>query len=259
MVRTDALIGVLLPPAMDWNLVMRADRLAVRCLLFGFVCIAALPAASEPIPRLASEDPYAAHITEASRRFGVPAAWIRAVMRAESADDVRAVSPKGAMGLMQLMPGTWTELRDRYRLGNDPFAPRDNILAGTAYLSELRDRYGAPGFLAAYNAGPGRYETFLAGGAALPPETRAYVAMLVPLVRDDQVGAPAKIPAADPLARRHAPLFITRPEGMPSANPAQAVDRLAGDPAAASGRQLSAVTPRAADLFVGRPDRVGRK
>src|SRR3546814_3022380 len=84
-------------------------------------------------------------------------------MRVESRGDVRAVSPKGAMGLMQLMPDTWASLRVRLGLGANPYDPRDNILAGAAYLREMHDRYGSPGFLAAYNAGPGRYEEYLAG------------------------------------------------------------------------------------------------
>ena len=83
---------------------------------------------------------YAAYIAEAAQRFGFPARWILAVMRRESAGDVRAVSEKGAMGLMQIMPDTWDELRARYGLGRDPFDPRDNILAGAAYLRELHDR-----------------------------------------------------------------------------------------------------------------------
>ena len=53
------------------------------------------------------------------------------------------------MGLMQIMPKTWTELRARYGLGADPYDPHDNILAGAAYIRELHDRYGSPGFLAA--------------------------------------------------------------------------------------------------------------
>ena len=77
-------------------------------------------------------------------------------MRAESFGDVRAMSPKGAMGLMQIMPETWAALRSRYGLGADPYDAHDNIMAGAAYLRELHDRYGTPGFLAAYNAGPAR-------------------------------------------------------------------------------------------------------
>ncbi|MCC5967787.1 MAG: transglycosylase SLT domain-containing protein, partial [Natronohydrobacter sp.] len=72
----------------------------------------------------------------------------------ESAGNPRAVSHAGAMGLMQVMPGTWAELRAAHQLVDDPFDPRDNILAGAAYLRQMYDRFGSPGFLAAYNAGP---------------------------------------------------------------------------------------------------------
>jgi soluble lytic murein transglycosylase-like protein len=65
------------------------------------------------------------------------------------------------MKLMQIVPGTWAEWRSRYCLGVDPYDPHDNILAGTAYIRELDDRYGALGLLAAYNAGPRRYERHL--------------------------------------------------------------------------------------------------
>jgi soluble lytic murein transglycosylase-like protein len=129
-----------------------------------------------------SVDPLAAFVTEASRRFSVPEHWIPAVVRVESEGKQRARSKKGAMGLMQIMPGTWTELRSRYRLGADPYDPRDNILAGAAYIRELSNRYGTPGFLAAYNAGPGRYERHLATGRPLPDETQAYVATLAPMI-----------------------------------------------------------------------------
>lgn len=124
----------------------------------------------------------ATFVAEASRRFGIPAAWIRAVMRAESFGDVHAISPKGAMGVMQIMPDTWVSLRQRYHLGADPYDTHDNIIAGTAYLRELHDRYGIPGFLAAYNAGPARWEDHLATGRPLPAETRAYLIRLAPIV-----------------------------------------------------------------------------
>ena len=62
------------------------------------------------------------------------------------------------MGLMQLMPGTWVELGVRYGLGPDSFDPRDNVFAGTAYLREMHDRFASAGFLAAYHAGPSRYD-----------------------------------------------------------------------------------------------------
>ena len=121
------------------------------------------------------DDAIRTHIAEASRRFRIPAAWIWAVMQPESAGDVRARSKKGAMRLMQIMPATWILLRNRQGLGDDPYDPRDNILAGAAYLRDLHDRYGTRGFLAASNAGPGRYEDHLAGRRSLPAEIVDYV------------------------------------------------------------------------------------
>jgi len=119
-------------------------------------------------------------ITEASLRFGVPTAWIKRVMRAESNGQTRfngrpIRSRAGAMGLMQLMPGTWADMRQRLGLGTDPDDPRDNILAGTFYLRLMYDRFGYPGLFAAYNAGPARYAAHLATGCALPGETIAYL------------------------------------------------------------------------------------
>src|SRR3546814_13919249 len=105
------------------------------------------------------------------------------------------------------MPGTWAELRTRYRLGRDPYEPRDNIIAGTAYLRELYDRYGnSTAMLAAYNAGPGRYDEHLATGRALPRETRAYLAMLAPMVGGPPARALASAPDDAP-AWPHAPPF----------------------------------------------------
>ncbi|WP_066682465.1 lytic transglycosylase domain-containing protein, partial [Sphingomonas sp. CCH9-E2] len=119
--------------------------------------------------------------TEAAQRFGLPVAWIERVMQAESGGRTMLqgrpiVSRAGAMGLMQLMPGTWAEMRAALGLGSDPFDPRDNILAGTAYLRRMYDRFGYPGMFAAYNAGPGRYAAYLAGRQPLPGETIAYLA-----------------------------------------------------------------------------------
>jgi hypothetical protein len=130
------------------------------------------------LPAPPAREHYADYVSEAASRFGIPALWIDAVMQAESFGDAAATSPKGAMGLMQIMPRTWAELRGRYGLGANPYDPHDNILAGAAYLRELYDRYGPDGFLAAYNAGPGRYEEHLNAGRALPPETQAYVEQL---------------------------------------------------------------------------------
>jgi soluble lytic murein transglycosylase-like protein len=169
-------------------------------------------AQSAPIVRTATADPYAAHITEASRRFGIPERWIRAVLRAESAGDARAISSAGAMGLMQVMPDTWAELRVRHRLGRNPYDPHDNILAGTAYLREMWDHYGdVAAMLAAYNAGPARYDEHRAKGRPLPAETRAYVASLAPALRGER---PSKIALVTrrPLDWREAAIFIVRDE-----------------------------------------------
>jgi hypothetical protein len=138
-------------------------------------------------------------VEAASGRFHIPATWVRAVMRAESDGDINSVSEKGAIGLMQLMPKTYAELRPKLGLGSDPFDPRDNILAGAAYLAEMFERYGATGFLAAYNAGPQRYEDFVLRGRALPAETTKYVARLAP-----QLGLTnTSIPQTDAQAYTH--------------------------------------------------------
>lgn len=158
------------------------------------------------------QQPIDMHIAEAARRFGIPQPWIRAVMEVESAGNQRAVSHAGAMGLMQIMPGTWAELRAAHRLGNDPFDPRDNILAGTAYLRQMYDRFGSPGFLAAYNAGPARYQDHLDTGRALPRETRNYLAILAPLIADGtDVARAVSRPQRTP-DWRDAPLFAAMAE-----------------------------------------------
>jgi membrane-bound lytic murein transglycosylase B len=232
------------------SLVRRLPALLLSGLLtVGPVTGAAL-AQSVPDARAPSSHTIADYIAEAAWRFGVPAAWIRAVMDAESAGDARAVSRKGAMGLMQIMPDTWSELRMRYGLGRDPFDPRDNILAGAAYLREMHDRYGSPGFLAAYNAGPQRYDEYLAGVRALPAETRAYVALLAPLIGGKPLGRATTISAADPLAWTRSPLFVVRANGSPNAEPSQD-QRVRGDNATAPrARDAAALSPRSSGLFV---------
>ena len=146
------------------------DRLSL--VLIGVASVIAAPVQAATIEQWQSV------IAEAARRFDIPASWIRAVMLAESGGDPHAVSPKGAMGLMQIMPGTWGELRAQLGLGNDPSDPRDNILAGAAFLRAMRDRFGYPGLFAAYNAGPARYDQHLKTGTPLPAETQRYIAAL---------------------------------------------------------------------------------
>jgi hypothetical protein len=133
-------------------------------------------------------DPWGPYIRIASRRFDVPDQWIRQVMRVESGGHEYlggqlTVSSAGAMGLMQVEPETYQELSQRYGLGNDPFNPYDNIMAGTAYIHEMYEVYGSPGFLAAYNAGPGRLDKFMNSEEPLPDATQQYVAMIAPNIQ----------------------------------------------------------------------------
>jgi hypothetical protein len=163
-----------------------------------------------------SRDRWAGEVAEASRRFGLPEAWIHRVIEAESGGRTlfhgrRVVSRAGAMGLMQLMPGTWREMRIVHRLGPDPHDPRDNILAGTAYLRAMYDRFGYPGLFAAYNAGPARYADHLATGRRLPGETRAYVARIAGVGKTAAGGATSLGPPGASHGRRSfAPLFALR-------------------------------------------------
>jgi hypothetical protein len=137
-----------------------------------------------------ASDPWGPYIREASARFSVPQGWIRAVIRQESGGHEYlhgrpVTSDAGAMGLMQLMPATYAMLRDRYGLGNDPYDPHDNIMAGTGYIAELYARYGAPAFLVAYDAGPRRMDEYNAGRGTLPNETVEYLAAVAPALAAD--------------------------------------------------------------------------
>jgi len=174
----------------------------MKALLAAALLVAATPAIAVP------DDRWGAEIAEASARFAIPGDWIRRVIRAESGGQAMrggrpVVSAAGAMGLMQLMPGTWREMRALLGLGRDPFDPRDNILAGTFYLRSMYDRFGYPGLFAAYNAGPARYTAFLSGRSSLPAETRDYVAAIagsgrpaVPALRPAGAGIIAVAPRA---------------------------------------------------------------
>ena len=174
----------------------------------------ATAAAAGPVDRWASE------IARASTRFGIPEPWIRSVIRAESGGKPflhgrPTVSSAGAMGLMQLMPGTWRDMRLPLGLGPDPHEPGDNIQAGTAYLRLMYDRFGYPGLFAAYHAGPARYAAYLAGARPLPAETRAYAASVAQATPRRTV---------KPSAPR-AGLFALGPAGSPAARVRPAAPR----------------------------------
>jgi hypothetical protein len=209
--------------------------LSVGILALGFSTMLCVPAmaqtllavpSSSALPPTESVD---ALIDEASRRFFIPTLWIRSVMQVESGGNAQALSPKGAMGLMQIMPQTYAALRQEFGLGADPYQPRDNIMAGAAYLREMLDLHGTSGFLAAYNAGPARYDEHLATGEPLPEETQIYLSRLAPMLSGVQV---ASISATtNPVTWMTSPLFTDDNamsnsgavhddnDGFPNANP----------------------------------------
>lgn len=155
-------------------------------------------------------------IAGAARRFGISKDWIRAVIRMESGgrtmleENLPITSSAGAMGIMQVMPGTYREMRAQYKLGVDPYNPHDNVLAGTAYLKWLYRRYGYPAMFAAYNDGPGKLEDHLLRGRPLPAETRAYVDGVATMLNGRRRGA---LETAE----------LTRPDGLPVVIDASAV------------------------------------
>jgi len=164
------------------------DRLKLALASALATCSVATTAHSAPAGAAATADrisQWDTIITDAAQRFGIPDAWIRGVMRAESAGRAQLngkpiTSPKGAMGLMQVMPQTYRDLSQQYGLGADAYDPRDNILAAAAYLRQMYDRYGYPSLFAAYNAGPKRLDGFLLHGQALPSATLSYVESIAP-------------------------------------------------------------------------------
>lgn len=214
--------------------------LIAAVLLSGGAAPGTVWAQGAPVAAPAAAHPYAGHVADAARRFGIPEAWIWAVMHVESRGNSRAVSRAGAMGLMQIMPATWGTLRARYGLGPDPFDVRDNIMAGAAYLREMHDRYGnASAMLAAYNAGPGRYDDYVSRGRPLPAETVGYLAQLTTVV-----GAPGAVETAvsappDRFAWRRAALFV-RITGSSSASPAAQSDDTSDAPGSVAARSTEA-------------------
>jgi len=241
-------------------------------------------------------DPWGPYIAKASTRFDVPERWIREVMRVESGGQMYqggrlTTSGAGAMGLMQVMPGTYEELRMRHALDDDPFDPHDNILAGTAYIREMYDLYGSPGFLAAYNAGPRRFEDYAIRNRGLPNETRRYVAKIAPSISDHKpqresdaavlamYQIPADIPAGPRYPRGQAPVALAQatparssadrddvrvtavnlPPPIPPAFVAQSAAArpvamaMAAPPAMAAARGFSLIAPAHAGSMPARP------
>lgn len=203
------------------------------------------PGMSASMP--SGNDVLASLVSEAAQRFDIPATWIRAVIQVESNGEADAVSPKGAMGLMQIMPGTYQDMRSRYGLGADPFQPHDNIIAGTAYLREMLDCYGMAGFLAAYNAGPERYDAHLATGQPLPPKTILYVARIMPMLARVQS---SNTMIAPPLYDwRHASLFAGHISAGPADASLSADVQSGGNSAAPSSSAFAALMPQPTGMF----------
>ncbi len=209
------------------------------------------PAVDAQSQRKSAADPYASFVHEAAQRFGMPPSWISAVMAMESGGDVLALSPQGAMGLMQIMPETWAGLRARHGLGTDPYEPRDNILAGAAYLREMHDRYGSPGFLAAYNAGPARYDQYLTTGRELPAETQLYVAALAPLIGAEQANDEVTV-RRRVMSWQDSPLFAAHDQSNPAATSSTFQTTLGRASVSRSAAGVSPLAPPADGLFVRR-------
>ncbi len=150
----------------------------LRVTLAGIVLAVGCPLFASASASAQGADACARHAPEAARRSGLSVGIVLRVMHAESRGRPRAVSPKGAMGCMQIMPGTWADLTRRHALGDIPFDPRMNMIGGALYLAELARQFGFPGAFSAYNAGPGRYQRHVRRGVPLPAETIAYTAQI---------------------------------------------------------------------------------
>ena len=136
---------------------------------------------TETVVSVPPEHAYDEFIREASDLYRVDATLLRSVMQTESAFDALAVSPAGAVGLMQLMPDLASELGV-----DDPFDPRQNIMGGAKYLRRLLDLHkgNVRLALASYNAGPGNVTEY--GGVPPFPETRKYVKTVTKLVQSSR-------------------------------------------------------------------------
>jgi hypothetical protein len=236
--------------------------LSIGILALGFSTMLCVPAMAQtsPVPSSAGTLPPTesvdALVDEASHRFAIPALWIRSVMQVESGGDAQALSPKGAIGLMQIMPETYSAMREALGLGEDPYQPRDNIMAGAAYMREMLDLYGTSGFLAAYNAGPARYDEHLATGEPLPEETQIYLSRLTPMFSGAQLGSLSA--TANSVTWMTAPLFIDGTitsnsgavqhdnGGFPNANPQQNQQQISAN----AKTDIPALAPQSGGLFI---------
>ncbi|MDP1961046.1 MAG: lytic transglycosylase domain-containing protein, partial [Reyranella sp.] len=132
-----------------------------------------------------------------------------------------------------------------------------NIAAGAAYLRELHDRYGAPGFLAAYNAGPGRYENHLATGRPLPSETQSYVAAVASLIGVRTDGG-TNVATAVPPTWSDAPLFAPHSETGSALSLSTSSPQMQQRPVGGIPQSRTALAPLSDGLFAKMSDRKGQ-
>jgi hypothetical protein len=194
----------------------------------------------QPNPRLQKlAGPYLESLIQKyAQSYGVDPALVRAVMRHESGFNPHAVSPKGAQGLMQLMPGTASLMGV-----TNPFDPEQNIAGGVGYLRHCLDRFGhsVPLAVAAYNAGPARVAK--SQGVPAIPETQAFVKNVMGAYVG---GSTAAVPPAKPLQQPKARM-VTSP------TPAGKVLPTARTPALQAGPDQAAGRPRPKVIIVRYP------
>lgn len=130
--------------------------------------------------------------------------------------DIPITSIAGAMGLMQVLPVTYRDMRLDYRLGPDPYEPHDNVMAGAAYIKFLNGKYGYPALFAAYNDGPGNLEANLAGTRDLPAETIAYLTNIRIHLGDAPKPGEGGLKLASATPAKTS-VNLTRPDGQPVA------------------------------------------
>jgi len=136
------------------------------------------PFSLEERQRITSVDPW---VEQAAMRHRLDPDLLRGMIWVESRYDVRATSPAGARGLMQLMPATARALAERIEVRGGAYDPEFNVLAGSLYLSDMMERYDGNVVLAlaAYNAGPGNVDRWLREDGGLPPRSREYAALVL--------------------------------------------------------------------------------
>ncbi len=160
---------------------MRGRRPAMWALLAALTCAAAVPARAEPATVETLEQAICRLIEAGARRHDLPVHFFTRLIWAESRFRIRAVSPAGAQGVAQFMPGTARE-----RGLADPFDPEQAIAASAALLADLRRQFGNLGLAAAaYNGGPTRVQNFLDGRGGLPLETQNYVVQITSRTAED--------------------------------------------------------------------------